>query len=191
MELDEINYKTLRRIQQQEKSSPIISKIDINYYQKLTEFLRTFDSLVKKEENPQKIKLFKDEILKTRSIANNIYELREKKIVQSALSKVRGGKPDLNNMLDIEKKLYNSVIEQIILSRKEILEEKSEEKDEIKQEKKEVTTNKNPIVRVVKDIPEFVGTDMKTYSLRKEDVLALSKEMSDPLLKRGVIKLIK
>ena len=51
--------------------------------------------------------------------------------------------------------------------------------------------NTNPIVRVTIDIPEFIGTDMKTYSLRKDDVLSLPKEMSEPLLKRDVIKQIK
>jgi hypothetical protein len=32
---------------------------------------------------------------------------------------------------------------------------------------------------------------MKTYSLRKDDVLTLPEEMSNPLLKRGVVKQIK
>jgi len=196
MEGNEISYKTLRRIQQLEKTSPLLTKIDVSFYHKLSEYLKNLDSIIEQEENSQKIKLFNDEIQNTKKLAFGIYELREKKIVQAALSKVRGAKPDLKNALDIEKKLYESLIEQIILSRKKILEEKSDEvkKDELKTEtfkKEEKKRNTNPIVRVLEDIPEFVGTDMKTYSLRKNDVLTVSKEMKDPLVKRGVVKQIK
>lgn len=194
METEDINYKTLRRIQELEKSSPLLTKIDTNFYHKLSAYLKNLEKIVEKEENPQKIKLFNDEIQNTKKIAFNIYELREKKIVQAALSKVRGGKPDLKNVLDIEKKLYDSLVEQIILSRKEIFEEK---RDEVKKdipktlEKRDRKTNHNPIIRVLEDIPEFVGIDMKTYMLRKDDVLTISKEMSEPLVKRGVVKQIK
>lgn len=196
METNEINYKSLRRIQQLEKTSPLFTKIDVNFYYKLSEYLKNLESVAEQEKNLQKIKLFNDEIQNTKKIAFSIYELREKKIVQAALSKIRGGKPDLKNVLEVEKNLYESLVEQIILSRKKILEEKPVEikKDKPKAEtlsKEENKGNINPVVRVLEDIPEFVGTDMRTYSLRKNDVLTISKEMSEPLVKRGVVKQIK
>ena len=195
MDQEDINYKTLRKIQQQEKTSPLLTKIDRNFYQKFSEYLKNLQRIAEKEGNSQKIKLFDDEIQNTKKIAFNIYELREKKIIQTALSKVRGGKPDLKNLLEIEKRLYDSLVKQIIVSREEILEQKLEKKTDVKSApetgKKEKKSNTNAIVRVTQDTPEFVGTDMKTYSLRKDDVLTLPKEMSDPLLKRGVVKQIK
>ena len=48
--------------------------------------------------------------------------------------------------------------------------------------------NEHSIARVTEDIPQFVGMDMKTYSLRKDDVVTLSEEMKTPLLKRKVIE---
>jgi len=195
MDAEDINYKNLRRIQQLEKNSPLPTKIDSNFYQNLSSYLKTLEKMAEKEENQQKIKLIKEELQNTKKIADNIYELREKKIVQAALSTVRGGKPDLKNLIEPEKKLFDTLVDQIIASRKTIFEKKSEEIKEDKVKPKEETeekiTNDNPIVRVIKDIPEFVGTDMKTYSLRKEDVLSISKEMSEPLSKRGVVKQIK
>jgi len=195
MDAEDINYKNLRRIQQLEKNSPLPTKIDSNFYQNLSSYLKTLEKMTEKEENQQKIKLIKEELQNTKKIADNIYELREKKIVQSALSTVRGGKPDLKNLIELEKKLFDTLVYQIIASRKTIFEKKSEEikEDTVKpkEEKEEEKTNDNPIVRVTEDIPEFVGTDMKTYSLRKEDVLSLSKEMSELLLKRNVVKQIK
>ena len=195
MDQEDINYKTLRKIQQQEKNSPLLTKIDRNFYQKFSEYLKNLQRIAEKEENSQKIKLFDDEIQNTKKIAFNIYELREKKIIQAALSKVRGGKPDLKNLLEIEKRLYDSLVKQIIVSREEILEQKLEKKTDVKSApetgKKEKKSNTNAIVRVTQDTPEFVGTNMKTYSLRKDDVLTLPKEMSEPLLKRGVVEQIK
>jgi len=194
MDENEIGYKILRKIQQLEKTSPLLTKINANFYIKLTKYLKNLESVIKQEDNSQKIKLFNDEIKNTEKLALSIYEFREKKIVQGALSKVRGGKPDLKNILDVERKLFETLVEQIIHTRQVILEGKSPEVSNggIKNlEKREKKTNNNHIVRVLEDIPEFVGTDMKTYSLRKDDVLTVSKQMIKPLLKRGVVKQIK
>ena len=195
MDQDDINYKILRKIQQQEKTLPLLTKIDRNFYEKFSEYLTNLQRIAANEENTQKKQLFDDEIQNTKKIGLNIYELREKKIVQTALSKVRGGKPDLTNLLKIEKKLFDSLVEQIIVSRGEILEQKVEKKRDTKSKPKTVEKEKEPntnaIVQVVQDTPEFVGTDMKTYSLRKDDILTLPDEMSELLLKRGVVKLIK
>lgn len=196
-EHEKISYKTLRRIQQGEQTSSVLTKITMNFYQELSSYVKNLEKSVENEMNSQKLKLFSDEIQNTKKIANSIYELREKKIVQAALSTVRGGTPDLRNLLEIEKKLYDTLVEQITVSRREILEESSASSSKkhrvpspvVEQSKNEPNTN--PIVRVVEDTPEFVGTDMKTYSLRKEDVLTLPKEMSDPLLKKGVVKQVK
>ena len=194
MDEDDISYKALRKIQQQEKTLPLLTRIDQNFYKKFSKYLKNLQRIAENEENSQRIQLFNDEIQNTKNIALNIYELREKKIVQAALSKVRGGKPDLKNLLEIEKKLFDSLVEQIIVSRKELLEQKIEKKIKTKSTQvtgeKEPENNTNAIVQVTQDTPEFVGTDMKTYLLRKDDILTIPEEMSAPLLKRGVVKQI-
>jgi len=196
-EHEEINYKTLRRLQQGEQTSSGLTKINVNFYQELFSYVKTIEQSVENEKNPLKLKLFADEAQNTKKIANSIYEFREKKIVQAALATARGASPDLKNLLDIEKKLYSALVEQIAVSRKEIFEEPTD-----RHLKKQLTSppvvdppkrdpNTNLIVRVLEDTPEFIGTDEKTYSLRKEDVLSLPSEMTEPLLKKGVIKQVK
>ena len=196
-EHEEISYKTLRRLQQGEQTASVLTKINVNFYQDLSAYIKTIEQSVENEKNPLKLKLFADEAQNTKKIANSIYELREKKIVQAALATARGADPDLTNLLDIEKKLYTALVEQIAVSRKEIFEEPID-----RLSKKQLTSppivdqpmrdpNTNPIVRVLEDTPEFIGTDEKTYSLRKEDVLSLPREMTEPLLKKGVVKQVK
>ena len=195
-EHEDISYKTLRRVQQDEQTSSALTRINVNFYQDLSVYMKTLERSIENEKNPLKLKLFTDEIQNTKKIANSIYELREKKIVQAALATARGATPDLAHFLEIEKKLYNSLVELIMISRREIFEEPTNRNPKKQpappifiQQKKD--SNTNPIVRVLEDTPEFFGTDGKTYLLRKEDVLSMPSEMTEPLLKKKVVKQVK
>jgi len=199
MEEDEINYRMLRKIQQMEKNSPVLTELKPDFYNVLLEYLKNLDDRLDRETTTQKQILLNDEIQNTKKIATNIYEQREKKILLAAISKARGGNPDLKNMIDLEKNLFDPVLNLMLDSRKKIIEiktkenksnntktvEPEEEKTEEKQE------NSNPIVRVTQDIPEFIGTDEKKYNLRNNDVVSLPEDMSDMLSKRGVVEKIK
>ena len=44
MELDDINYRSLRRIQQLEKTQPLLTKIDQHFYQHLNNYLKNLES---------------------------------------------------------------------------------------------------------------------------------------------------
>jgi len=196
-EHEEITYKTLRKLQQAEQASSVPTKIKVNFYQDLSLYIKTIEQSVESEKNSLKLKLFADEAQNTKKIANSIYELREKKIVQAALATARGAAPDLGNLLDIEKKLYNALVELIEVSRREIFEEPTDHQSKkqlpsppiVEQPKR--NPNTNPIVRVLENTPEFIGTDEKTYLLCKEDVLSLPHEMTEPLLKKEVVKQVK
>jgi len=195
---NDINYKMLRKIQQGEQTSSTLTKLHPSFYPDLATYIKNQEQAVVSEKNPTKLKLFTDEIQNTKKMATSIYELREKKIVQAALATVRGGTPDLTNMLEVEKKLYDALVHQISGMRKELFEQQPTGKEQHEtppnpepSEPVLPPANSNPIVRVVHDTPEFVGTDEKTYSLRKEDVLSLPPETSEPLIKKGVVKQVK
>ena len=203
MDEEEINYKTLRKIQQMEKNSPALTELKSDFYYALSEYLENLNNRFEKEESSQKKTLIKDEIQNTKKIATNIYEQREKKILLAAVTKARGGHPDLKNMIETEKSLFDPVLDLMLKSRKEILanetvDNHSENKKIVETEKKspsnekekEVQKNSNPIVRVTEDIPEFIGTDKKKYNLRHNDIISLPEDMSNMLSKRGVVKKI-
>jgi len=198
MEEDEINYRTLRKTQQMEKNSPVLTELKTDFYNVLSEYLKNLNNRLERETSSQKQILLKDEIQNTKKIATNIYEQREKKILLAVISKARGGNPDLKNMIDVEKNLFDPVLNLMLDSRKKILEIKTKENKsnntktvEPKEKTEEKQENSNPIVRVTQDIPEFIGTDEKKYNLRNNDVVSLPKDMSDMLSKRGVVEKIK
>ena len=197
MDEEGINYKTLRKIQQTEKTSPTLTSINQSFYSELSDYLKNLEDRFEKESYSQKQLLLRDEIQNTKKIANNIYEQREKKILLAAISKARGGEPDLKNLVDEEKKLFDTTLQIMKETREKILNKKAENKEKIKEEKskneekKEEKNNTNPIVMVTNDIPEFIGTDANKYILKKGDVLSLPVDMSKTLSKRGMVKEVK
>ena len=128
MDEDEISYKNLRKIQQMEKNSPVLIELKADFYNELLEYLKKLDKRLEKESSSQKQILIRDEIQNTKKIATNVYEQREKKILLAAVSKARGGNPDLKNMLDTEKNLFDSVLGFLLQSREHFLERKTKKK---------------------------------------------------------------
>jgi DNA replication initiation complex subunit (GINS family) len=114
MKADNNTYIAFRTIQQREEKSPILAKIEQRFYFKLSE-------LQKRPGN-----MSEEEIQNIEKIFMGICELREKKIVQAALSKARGGISDLKNMLDVERKLFDSIVDILLQSRKRFFNEETE-----------------------------------------------------------------
>jgi DNA replication factor GINS len=198
MKEDEINYKSLREIQQLEKKSPTLTEIKSSFYNEISKYIEELNNRLKDESSTQKQTLLDGEIENIQKIEINIYELREKKILSAAISKARGGNPDIKNMTNIEKSLFESILDVLNKSRetifkKESIEKKTNEPEEKSVEPKKVEEkhkNSNPIVRVTEDVPEFVGTNEKRYNLRKNDILSLPEDMCEMLHRRGVVKKI-
>jgi len=191
MEKTPMNYKMIRNIQQHEKTSSLLTKLDPQFFEKSRSYIKTLEQAEATEQNELKLKIINDELKNTQKIITNIYELREKKIVQAALSSIRGAKLELKNLLPAEELLYNAIVDQLQATRQSLFsDQNSSSKEPVTkdfQEKKPTQSNTNPIVRVLQTTPKFVGTDMKTYSLRKDDVVTLPTETCKPLEKRGVV----
>lgn len=198
MNIDEFNYKNLRKIQQIEEKNPVLSKIDSELYKNFSIYTKNLNLRFKNEINEQRKIILKNEINNTKKIIQNIYELREKKIIHSLITKVRGGDPNLKNLIETEKILFESILEILIRQRKNIIEmntlknkkRKNNTKDLKESIKKEKNEN-NKIFLVKENLPEFIGIDGKKYNLKKNDIITIQKNTSDLLLKRQVIKEIK
>ena len=197
-----INYRNIRKIQQIEKNSSTLTNIKNSFYDDIKKYLEKMETLLDHESSPQKKKILREEIENIKKISYNIYEQREKKIIIATISKIRGGKPDLTNITELEKNLYKSLSDILHKSRERFYEKKIEtNNDIINQENKnrdkpilnndEKQKNNNPIVIVNENIPEFIGIDEKKYNLRKNDVLSLPKEICDILIKKDKVKKIK
>jgi len=184
-----------------EKNSPGLTDLIPGFYNELSDYLGKLDSRSNDESSSQKKMILEDEIQNIKKIAVNIYEQREKKILLAAVSKARGGNPDLKNLESVEKGLFDSVLNLMLQSRGQLLEQevvknevKKEQKiveSDIKNDKDESQNNSNPIMKITEHIPEFIGTDEKKYNLREGDIVSLPENMGKMLSKKGVAQEIK
>ncbi|EMR73509.1 hypothetical protein MBGDN05_00337 [Thermoplasmatales archaeon SCGC AB-539-N05] len=196
-EQEKLTYKDLREIQQKEKNSPLLTKIEPDFYETMSDYIESLQIEYREEKTSSpKSKLLKDEISNIQKIAIGIYEQREKKIVQMALSILRSGQPNIGNMTDEEKSVFDAIIDVLSRSRKKIIVKGSKQDEESKEnfigEKlpDEKPTNKQQnssvVIRLLEDVPVFIGPNMKKYNLKKDDVAALPREIADVMVKRNV-----
>lgn len=215
MEEASVSYKVLRKIQQAEQGAAMLTKLDVTFYQDVRVYLQALDRSVASEKNLQKSRLFADELANTRKLVEAVYALREKKVVSAALVAARGGEPDVKNILEGERVLYERLLHEIREARQALLSGESST-PEVEPPVNSLSTepavgasvpepvsvtapvpsiviespgqaNPHPLVRVVQDMPAFVGIDLRVYELHKDDVLTLPSEIAGPLLKRGVL----
>ena len=195
MDSEEISYRFIRNVQETEKKSPSLSSINEKFYQSISQYIISLKDRLENESSDQKKLLLRDEIDNTEKIANSIYEFREKKILLAAISKIRGGSPNIKNLVKEERELFESVLELLKKARQKILEiDSGKNKDENmsnEQLTENIEDNKNPIVQVTHDIPEFIGTDMKKYNLKKDDIISIPPDMKIMLSKKNVIRELK
>ncbi len=212
MSEDYYNYKTLRQLQQKEQKSPTPTTIPNDFYIKLERFVKNLEENFDENANVLKAKLYKQELSNTKKLAQSIYDLREKKIVSAALIAARNAKPDLSHFIEVELELYSKLLDSLQESRRSLSKEIPKKKKQPSQKDQSRPANdvtskttkpsqpravssspkeyleSTRIVRVLEDMPEFVGTDSKTYTLHKQDILCLPESMVPLLCKRGIIQ---
>jgi len=196
------SYAKLRSLENMERQSPELTNIGNDFYKEVFIYMKELEKRFEEERNrnpsSKKILLISDELRNTKRIWKSIFERREKKIVQAALSAARGGDHTPKFMTQQEKIFYENLLKILHENRNAIFERgemqrENEEKNE-KQEfhagshepakDKEIKSNDDKIIRILKDVPPFVGSDMKNYSLKKEDVISMPKETAEILINR-------
>ena len=181
--MGKLTYEQLRKIEQLERNTSDLVKLDSDFFNSLSEHIFLLEKKLQDEQKTnsgsRKSALLINEIKNTKRLTEGIYERREKKIVQGALAVARGGTPHLNYLTEKEKRFYDNLLLTLKEGRKMII---REEKN---------MDNRSIIVRILKDIPQFVGNDMKKYALKEDDVVTLPMDIAKILLERGVAEEIK
>ena len=203
MNEDLIDYKLLRKIQQEEKSSPRLTKIDDHFFSEASSYSIMLHSRLAQEEKPSRKLIISDQIQQTEQIIKSIYELREKKIIHAAMLKARGGNPSEKLFLEPEKELFSSVYTLLIKNRNMILhdedtppepeskiktkpmppQQSSESKEQIEPKK---PTSDHTVIRILETIPTFIGTDAKQYTLKQQDIISIPNDLAVMLINKNV-----
>lgn len=176
-----ITYDTLFEILRREKDKKDIQKLDENFFSNVALYFNDKKSILEKidDYSEDEADRIKTQIHNAKRLVREIYNAREKKIVEKAIIKART-KSDIittENMLDEEKNLFRKLVGVLSDTRAGILNNvikgvKLPKSEKIKQEVKK----KGILVRFLVQIPEFVGTDGENYGPFSPDEIALLPE---------------
>jgi DNA replication initiation complex subunit (GINS family) len=244
-----ITYETLFDLLRREKSRGELQVLDKSFYQDVIAYLKEKKGMLR-EEDHQTLIFSKGEQEKIRIQIKNIhkllrelYEVREKKVINLAMNRVRTGSNliDTSALLPEERSLYNEtcelltkytegVLSNVLRMELPVMELKETEEDteltdknakqkvfdhdraEKENEDKEVkapepvkvkeydypknettsSTNEKLVrVKILNDLPKFLGQDKNIYGpYKKEDLVELPEIVANILLKKGRIELI-
>jgi DNA replication initiation complex subunit (GINS family) len=163
-----MDYETLRKYQRIERGSSSLSEISPTFYTDLVALIREYSEKYERGRSSEDAKTL-DNIKK---VALDVFERREQKIIMKALRCSHNKEMKENNVVETEKSLLESLLkslrenregfEQILAGERvtpavdaaDVLEEKIEAINGGSQDLNMV------LVRILKNIPKFVSSDM-------------------------------
>ncbi|VVB99210.1 Uncharacterised protein [uncultured archaeon] len=168
-----LSYDEIRRIHRLEKSTSRLADAGQDFYSELEDFLAA-----EKQDYLASLKDFSSvkarDFTNLKRMAEEIFALRTKKVLSSALTASRTQEPSEDRMAVQEVKLYRDVIS--------MLEKHNRILDGVFSEKGRGESGKdlNTLsVEILSEVPEFVGTDMKVYGpFRKGQSVSLPAKIA-------------
>ncbi|MEM3030567.1 MAG: hypothetical protein QXH27_02420 [Candidatus Micrarchaeia archaeon] len=161
----DISYEELRRIQAREKREPGLCELEADFYDRVNAHVAERRSRLEKKFDFAAAREYEN----TLKILRDIYAKREQKILLLALRAARG-EEEANGLTREERALFDSVVK--------LLRECSTRFQGILEVGAAARELSKRRVKILRDVPEFVGKDMMNYGPFKlgEDVLLPENE---------------
>ena len=172
--MEVVSFEYLRKILNEEKKSQNLTKIPDDFYETVRMYIEGKKKLVKEKKD-------EIELRNIERIVENIFNLRERKIINFAIMAARAGVQP-SNLTSEEKQFFQKVFE-TLKERRVILDKiRSALEGEIKKEVEILVVFKQ-------DFPAFVGIDGQTYGpFKKGDIAKLPEENRKILVSKGIIE---
>jgi|TARA_Y100000310_G_scaffold341852_1_gene442465 DNA replication initiation complex subunit (GINS family) len=206
METKEINitYEILFELLRKEKDTADLQKLESTFFNDFVDYLNEKKKMLNKEDalfSYDEKKKVEKQIDNARRIIKGIYERREKKILNIALTKSRTKSDviDTSSFLENEKKFFDEIVKVLDVFRNEVIDniidgkqiststiekEKINKTDENVQNKKKIENIK--LVRFLYSVPKFVGKELEEYGpFEEEDIANLPGDIANILIGKG------
>ncbi len=218
---NEINltYETLFELSRREKNRPELQKLEKSFFADFVNYLSQKKGILEgksagdfySQSEKQKVE---SQVYNIRKMMKELYDRREKKIVDMAVIRAKtGGKVFETNLSDEEKLLFEELSSVMLMFRENILSPLMdgaipETKDlkinaidsnlgeigqnaEISTEKGKKADKNTIKVEFLAPVPEFVGLDLEEYGpFNEKDVFSLPKEIADVLIQNKAAKIV-
>jgi DNA replication initiation complex subunit (GINS family) len=175
--MEELSYEEIRKIQARERASPVLQTLPDGFYKAARKLIEKKDEELKKNFSLTEAKEY-ESIVK---VVEDIHERRKQKIILRAM---KAGAAEEATLAVEEKELFSKI--------HKIVEE--EAGDFVKMiEGKEGKVDEESIkrIKILKNLPKFVGVDLKAYGPFKEgDSTELPDKEAQLLVRRGIAEYI-
>ena len=188
-----LNYEAIYDILRRERSRQELQKLDQTFYKEVSSYIKDKEDVL--ESQKQKSSIFaQKEIEKTEKQLENVnkiikelYEKRELKITQLAISFARArNMQEVPELLPEEKIMFNNVVKILKDSRENNLNEVLYNKPKVIK-----TVQETKLVRFIQAVPKFVTEDLKEYGPFEEEYIAsLPNKVADLLIKNEKVELV-
>lgn len=189
MNLEDLAYKLVL-----ERESDRLQPLDEEFYDQASAYIKSLDKSRQEAGDYKEAGMIYDEIKNARILIEGVFDRRMSKIIQYAAIYAAGTRLNVEGMTRAEKTVFDGLVLALEKGRGEILEpalEVSSRSGLAKNILGGITTKEQPIenatasggtadaevmmVKVLKDIPQFVGVDGRHYQLSGDDVVVLPK----------------
>ncbi len=196
-----ITYETLFEVLRREKTRDELQKLDSTFFEDVVNYLKekvnALENLKHKSDlfAVEEQKKAEKQLENTRKIVKELYERREKKIINMATDASRTFSTiiDTTSMLNKEKMFFDYLVELLNRFRKGILfsimEAKKPEIEAPKKEEKEkqeappAEETEDKLIRFKHAVPKFFGENLEEYGpFEKEDIAKLPSPVANILI---------
>lgn len=175
--MEELNYEELRKIQARERASPMLQALPEGFYKEMKKLVEKKDEGLKKNFSLTEAKEY-ESILK---VAEEIHERRKQKIIMRAM---KVGATDETALAEEEKEIFSKI-------RKSVEEDAENFGKMIHGKGGRIDEESIKRIKILKNLPKFVGVDLKTYGPFKEgDSIELPDKEAQLLVRRGIAEYV-
>lgn len=122
---EDFTYASLVNRWRRERATTTLSKMDEDFYGEFDRYLRTlreeYQAEQKKNAASPKVLILLDELTNLQRVREDLYDLRERKVVTAAIIAARDGRPDHAHMTRGEKVLFDALLLALRQSRQALI----------------------------------------------------------------------
>ncbi|MBS3166678.1 hypothetical protein J4403_00540 [Candidatus Woesearchaeota archaeon] len=193
-----ITYESLYEILRREKFKEEIQELPKDFIKKVVNYLNDKAGIIETQEKKRSIfsgevDRVKKEFLNIKKMIKELFERRERKIIDSAIMTARsGGQLNFKNLLDEEKIFIESFYKNLCEYQRGFMLNLLEgvmpsQPKELKRVSDNVKTKS--LLKVTSAIPMFVGPDERIYGpFEAEDIISIPQEIKEVLIKRNKVE---
>ncbi len=181
----ELSYEEIRRIHRLEKNTSQLVQVEPEFYTELHAFLASEKQAYLKSLKNFSVSSSRD-FANLKKMVEEIFSIREKKILNRALVAARTNDINEEHLAQQEMKMFRKSIE-LLKEYRKMLDEMFESEVPGSESSKDLN---NLSVRILSDIPAFIGSDMKEYGpYSKDDIVDLPLHIGKLLGSRNLCKI--